>query len=100
MKTYCSFTGFQEELSLSLSGIEEDWGGVVTPRALVRLKRIIFGMHSLTIKVSNIYIFHLKHAFIKGIWTVAKQFFMSILQRHYAPQINVWKIRHFFQWRF
>lgn len=47
MKTYCSFMGFQEELSPAQSGIKDDQGRVVTPQALVRLRGIIFDMHSL-----------------------------------------------------
>lgn len=72
MKTYCSFMGFQEELSPSHSGIKEDQGGVVTPQALVRLKGELFLYAQSFHKGSNTYIFHLKHAFIKGIWTVVK----------------------------
>lgn len=66
MKTYCSFMGFQEELSPSHSGIKEDQGGVVTPQALVRLKGELFLYAQSCHKGSQHIYFPLEACFHKG----------------------------------
>lgn len=57
------------------------------PREVKR--RFDFDMQSLKILVSNIYIFHFKHAFIKGIWDCRKIMRVSILQKNSPAQVDL-----------